>query len=219
MVPEVSVYLTCNIRRQNYFITSDKTKSWLLITVTCDTSKGYRNITQLVNLRMQNANSRFVSNLTYKNRKMSSLYSSRVAWTELLLVQKQRFKFSRVSILFSLFTYLLTYLLTPWSRVFLEKLTGFQLVKKFPAFYGTRIHKRTSTVPILNQLGPVHTSTTYFLKIHLNIILLSTPGSPKPSLSLRFPHQSPVYAFLLPHKRYISRPSHSSRFYHPKNIG
>ena len=33
--------------------------------------------------------------------------------------------------------YLLTYLLTPWSRV-LEKLAGLQLVKKFPAFYGTR---------------------------------------------------------------------------------
>ena len=33
--------------------------------------------------------------------------------------------------------YLLTYLLTPWSRVLLEKLTGSQLVKKFPAFYGT----------------------------------------------------------------------------------
>jgi len=30
------------------------------------------------------------------------------------------------------------YLLTPWSRVLLEKLTGFQLVKKFPAFYGIR---------------------------------------------------------------------------------
>jgi hypothetical protein len=27
---------------------------------------------------------------------------------------------------------------TPWSRVLLEKLTGRQLVKKFPAFYGTR---------------------------------------------------------------------------------
>jgi hypothetical protein len=25
--------------------------------------------------------------------------------------------------------------LTPWSRVLLEKLTGRQLVKKFPAFY------------------------------------------------------------------------------------
>jgi hypothetical protein len=35
-------------------------------------------------------------------------------------------------------TYLRTYLLTPRSRVLLEKLTGLQLVKKFPAFYGTR---------------------------------------------------------------------------------
>jgi hypothetical protein len=34
--------------------------------------------------------------------------------------------------------YLLTYLLTPWSRALLEKLTGFQLLKKFHAFYGTR---------------------------------------------------------------------------------
>jgi len=32
---------------------------------------------------------------------------------------------------------LLTYLLTPWSRALLEKLTGLQLVKKFPVFYGT----------------------------------------------------------------------------------
>jgi hypothetical protein len=30
------------------------------------------------------------------------------------------------------------YLLTPWSRVLLEKLTGLQIVKNFPAFYGTR---------------------------------------------------------------------------------
>jgi len=31
-----------------------------------------------------------------------------------------------------------SYLLTPWCRVLLEKLTGLQLVKKFPAFHGTR---------------------------------------------------------------------------------
>jgi hypothetical protein len=31
-----------------------------------------------------------------------------------------------------------TYLLTPWSRVLLEKLTGFKMVKKFLAYYGTR---------------------------------------------------------------------------------
>ena len=36
-------------------------------------------------------------------------------------------------------TYLLTYLLAPWCRVLLEKLTGLQLVKKFPAFHGTRM--------------------------------------------------------------------------------
>ena len=33
---------------------------------------------------------------------------------------------------------ILTYLLTPWCRVLVEKLTGLQLVKKFPAFHGTR---------------------------------------------------------------------------------
>ena len=33
---------------------------------------------------------------------------------------------------------LLTYLLTPWCKVLLEKLTDLQLVKKFPAFHGTR---------------------------------------------------------------------------------
>ena len=37
-----------------------------------------------------------------------------------------------------LITYLLTYLLTPWCRVLLEKLTGLQPVKKFPAFHATR---------------------------------------------------------------------------------
>ena len=32
----------------------------------------------------------------------------------------------------------ITYFFSPWCRVLLEKLTGLQLVKKFPAFYGTR---------------------------------------------------------------------------------
>jgi len=35
-------------------------------------------------------------------------------------------------------SFLLTYSLTPWSRVLHEKLTSSQLVKKFPAFYGSR---------------------------------------------------------------------------------
>ena len=60
---------------------------------------------------------------------------------------------------------------------------------------------------------------SHFVKIHFDIILPSTPRSSKRSLFLRFPHQNPVYASLLPHTRYRSHPSHSSRFYDPNNIG
>jgi len=38
----------------------------------------------------------------------------------------------------SLWIFRCTYLLTPWCRVLPEKLTGLQLVKKFPTFHGTR---------------------------------------------------------------------------------
>jgi hypothetical protein len=54
-----------------------------------------------------------------------------------------------------------------------------------------RIYNFPPHVPILNQLVLVHNPTSHFLKIHLIIIYLSTPGSPK--WFLRFPHQNPVY--------------------------
>ena len=96
-----------------------------------------------------------------------------------------------------------TYLLTPWSRVLLEKLTAPHLVKKFPAFYGTpkvhyRIHKCPPPVPNMNQFDLLHTPKSHFLKIHLNIILPSTPGFPQWCLSVRFPHQNPVHASPVP---------------------
>ena len=45
------------------------------------------------------------------------------------------FMYSQISVKLNIF---LTNLLTPWCRVLLEKLTGLQLVKKLPAFHGTR---------------------------------------------------------------------------------
>ena len=55
------------------------------------------------------------------------------------------------------------------------------------------INKYPPPVPILSQLVPVHIPTSYFLKIHLNIILSSMSGSPQWSLSLRFHHQKSVH--------------------------
>ena len=90
-----------------------------------------------------------------------------------------------------------TYFLTPRSRVVREKLTSLLLGKNSPILWNMKVHYRIHMcpppVPILSQLNPVHASTSHFLKIYFNSILPSTPGYSKWSLSLRFPHQNPVY--------------------------
>ena len=109
-----------------------------------------------------------------------------------------------------------TRLLTPWSRVLLEELTGSAASQEIPRIFGTRrfINVLTSARHLslsMSQLHPIPTTPSHFLKIHLNIILPSESGPPQWSLSLRSPHQNPVHPSPLPHTRHMPRPSHFSR--------
>jgi hypothetical protein len=82
-----------------------------------------------------------------------------------------------------------------------------------------RTHKRPPPVSILGQPNPVHIPTSHLLQIYSIIIHPSTSRSPQWSLSLWFPHQDPTYTPLLTHPLHMPSPSHSSRFYHPHNVG
>ena len=89
-----------------------------------------------------------------------------------------------------------TYLLTPWYRVLLEKLTGLQLVKKFTSFYGTRRFITTLTSVrhlFLSWASPIQSPYPHPTSWR-SILILSTHlrlGLPS-GFSLRFPHEDPT---------------------------
>jgi len=77
---------------------------------------------------------------------------------------------------------LLHYYFTPWCRVLLEKLTGLQLVKKFPTFYGTwrfitaltsLRHPSLSWASPIQSIYPHPTSwrSILILSTHLRLVL------------------------------------------------
>ena len=123
----------------------------------------------------------------------------------------------------------ITYLLTPWCRVLLEKLTGLQLVKKFPAFHRTRRfiialtsvrHLSPSWASPIQSIHPRRTSwrSILILSTHLRLGLLSglfpsgfparpyTPNSPHPYA----PHAQPIsfFSILSPAQYWVSSTNH-----------
>ena len=97
-----------------------------------------------------------------------------------------------------------TYLLTPWCRVLLEKLPGLQLVKKLPAFHGTRrfITALTSVHhPSLSWASPIqsiypHPTSWRSILILSAYLRLGLPSSLLPSSfptkTLYTPLSSPI---------------------------
>ena len=125
--------------------------------------------------------------------------------------------------------FLLPYLLTPWCRVLLEKLTGLQLVKKFPTFHGTRRfitaltsvrHLSLSWVSPIQTIYPHPTSwrSILILSTHLRLGLPSgllpsgfpprpyTPPSPHPYA----PHAQPIsfFSILSPAQYWVKGTNH-----------
>ena len=112
-------------------------------------------------------------------------------------------------------TGLLNYLFTPWNRVLLEKLTSSQLVKKFPAFYGTRRfitaftgarHLSLSRATLIQSKLPHPTTLrsilmlSYHLRLRLTSGLFKSGFPTKPCIRL----SSPPYLLRAPPISFVS---------------
>ena len=107
-------------------------------------------------------------------------------------------------------------LLTPWCKALLEKLTRLQVVKKFPAFHGTR--KFITALTSVRHLSLSWTSPIQSIYPHptswRSILILSTHlplGIPSGLLPFSFPTKTLYTSPLLTYTRHMSSPSQYTR--------
>ena len=140
------------------------------------------------------------------------------------LLKRDTFLSLQASELTYLLAYLLTYVLHG-AESFLSSWLGLQLVKKFPAFHGTRRfitaltnvrHLSLSWTSPIKSIYPLLTSWRSILILSTHLRLGLTSGL----FPSGFPTKTPYTPLsFLTHTRHMLSPSHSSRFYHPRNIG
>ena len=118
---------------------------------------------------------------------------------------------------------LFTYSLTPYSRVLLEKLTGFSANQEIPCILWNpkvhyRIHKCPPHVPILSQIDPLHSPPhpTSWISTWIMSYLLRL-GFPSGLFPSGFPTKTLYTPLLSPNTCYMPLPP-SSLFNHKKNV-
>ena len=118
------------------------------------------------------------------------------------------------------------YLLTPWSRVLLEKLTGSAASQEIPRIFGTRrfltlltsahhlsLYWANWANSIQSPQSPPTSWRSILISSHLRLCL------PNGLLPSGFPTRNLCTPLPSPNTRHMPRQSHSTRFYNPHNIG
>jgi hypothetical protein len=76
------------------------------------------------------------------------------------------------------------------------------------------VHKGLQLVPVMNQMNPDHTTSSYFSKIQFNTVLQPTSYMILTVLSFGLSHQNLVCILLLSHSYYMPCPYHNPLLNH-----
>jgi hypothetical protein len=104
----------------------------------------------------------------------------------------------------------LTQLSTSWEAANFAATQEFPSILRNPKVH-CRVHKSPPLVPILSQINPIYTISSYLSKIHFNIVHPPTSWASQWSPSSRLSHQYPICIPPRSHSCYMPYPSHPPR--------